>query len=253
MRSRKGRPWERSLTQPEEFAESAAFHTCRSRSRAATSPAVGPPRSRGCARRTRNNFISSLHDRILAGSSRSPLATRGRCPHTPEIFGAIGVHRGWEGKVAIVKAQSQKPKTFAAATGSVVTGKSQRRKNCIRGNRNPHGRRDRSSLDAPLGLSLAGCFPALPASFSPSDFEDTPNFDFIQALRGYRTPRAWTCCFDSQTTDLLGIRGNGEYLPAKERMQHVHGFIVPRIRSGRLSPNSTRFNLPSRLGNSPDR
>ena len=77
--------------------------------------------------------------------------------------------------------------------------------------------------------------------------------NLIQALRYHRTARAWTCCFDSQTTDLLGIRGNGEYLPAKERMQHVHGFIVPRIRDGRLSPNSSRLNLLSRLGNSPDR
>ena len=110
---------------------------------------------------------SSLLHKNLARLSPTPPVTWWLCPHTPGIFGAMRYIEGGRARWRLL-VQSRKPKTFAAATGSVVTGKSQRCKNCVRGNQIPIGRRAKGPSTYNSVIAWQAAFQQSPPPFHQS-------------------------------------------------------------------------------------
>ena len=172
-------------------------------------------------------------------------ATWGLCPHTPEVFGAIGVHRGWAGggKVAIVYGTIAKAeRNLCSGDRPAVTGKSLRCKNRVRGKRNPHGRRAQRFSTYPrlcwrvapqhCPLPVHRVIPKIRRSAILLKHRPPCGRSVDMRLRSAGNwPAIWEVCMDP--------------LPDDATTQHVHRSIVLRNRRGwpQLSAHVLKMSL----------
>jgi len=138
----------------------------------------------------------------------------GSAPKPPRFSEPSGYIEGGQKRWRLIHGSIAKAEqTFAAATGTVATGRLQRCKNCVRGKQNSHGPRAQR-FSTYHAVIAAGCSSALPASFSPRDSEDTPIGNLTQAPcgrgmtlgRGVNEPSVCgrnhpSCTHPSRTTD----------------------------------------------------